>query len=74
MKQTQVTPDTNLNQLVGTATAAPDTNRNFIAPLSGREEVPLVETTATGVAIFHLSKDGSELSYKRIVSNIEDVT
>ncbi len=46
---------------------------NFRAHLSGDEEVPAVETNATGQAIFQLSKDGMELSYKIIVANIENV-
>ncbi len=48
--------------------------RNFNAHLSGGEEVPPVETLATGQAIFQLSKSGDELSYKLIVANIQDVT
>ena len=46
---------------------------NFRAHLSGDQEVPAVESNATGQAIFQLSKDGSELSYKLIVANINDV-
>lgn len=47
---------------------------SFRAHLSGDQEVPPVETRATGQAIFKLSKDGSELTYKLIVANIENVT
>jgi hypothetical protein len=46
----------------------------FTAPLSGREEVPAADTRATGNAVFQLSKDGTELSYKLIVANIQNVT
>lgn len=46
---------------------------NFTAPLSGDQEVPPVATGATGLAKFQLSKDGTALSYKLIVANIEDV-
>jgi hypothetical protein len=49
-------------------------NRNFRAHLSGREEVPPVNTRAQGQAIFQLSKDGNELRYKLIVANIHNVT
>lgn len=42
--------------------------------LSGREEVPTNDSRATGQAIFHLSDDGQELSYKLIVANIQNVT
>ncbi len=48
-------------------------SRNFATHLKGRNEVPAVESSAQGQAIFHLSKDGSELSYKLIVANIENV-
>lgn len=53
--------------------AAAGTNRNFVAHLSGDEEVPVRDTQAQGQAIFHLSKDGTALSYKLIVANIENV-
>ena len=47
--------------------------RNFVAHLSGDEEVPARDTLAQGQAIFHLSKDGTSLSYMLIVANIENV-
>lgn len=47
--------------------------RNAAVALSGGEEVPARPTRARGTAIFHLSKDGTELSYKLIVANIENV-
>ncbi|MBI1296250.1 CHRD domain-containing protein [bacterium] len=60
--------------VAGTAAAAPGNSRNFVAHLSGDNEVPnAVITQAQGQAIFHVSKDGSEISYKLIVANIEDV-
>ena len=49
-------------------------DRNFAAPLSGRQEVPSVDSKGTGVATFKLSKDGSEMRYKLNVANIENVT
>jgi hypothetical protein len=56
------------------AYASPLDQRNFTAPLSGGAERPdPVDTNATGVGIFHLSKDGTELSYKLIVANIDNV-
>lgn len=55
------------------ALAAPPDKRNFTAHLSGDEEVPPADTDAQGQAIFRLSKDGSELSYKLITANIENV-
>jgi len=48
-------------------------NQNFVAHLSGDREVLPVATRATGQAIFHLSDDGTELDFKLIVANIENV-
>jgi hypothetical protein len=56
------------------STALASSERNFVASLKGREEVPAVDTRAQGQAIFHVSKDGSSISYKVIVANIENVT
>ena len=47
--------------------------KNFRTHLTGAEEVPAVETQAQGQAIFKLSADGTELRYKLIVANIENV-
>jgi len=58
---------------MSTAGTASADNRNFAVHLSGDEEVPAVATWAQGQAIFHLSKDGSELHYKLIVANIDNV-
>jgi hypothetical protein len=46
---------------------------NFRAHLTGEQEVPPNESAAQGEAIFQLSKDGTELSYKLIVANLEDL-
>ncbi len=59
--------------LATVGTAAAGENRNFVAHLSGDEEVPAVATLAQGQAIFHLSKDGTQLHFKLIVANIENV-
>jgi len=48
-------------------------NLNFGTHLSGDEEVPARLTNAQGQAIFHLSEDGTELSYKLNIANIENV-
>lgn len=47
--------------------------RNFRTHLSGDNEVPAVETNAQGQVTFKVSKDGSSIDYKLIVSNIENV-
>lgn len=47
---------------------------DFIAaPLSGGEEVPARDTKARGNATFDVSDDGTSISYKLIVSNIDNV-
>ncbi|HLE91789.1 MAG TPA: CHRD domain-containing protein [Anaerolineales bacterium] len=76
MKKTYVTLMIVLIMLVTTsvAYASPPEQRNFVAPLNGNEEVPARDTNARGLAHFKLSKDGTELSYKLIVANIENVT
>jgi hypothetical protein len=57
--------------VTATAQAQP---KNFRAHLSGSEEVPPVDTRAQGQAVFRLSADGTELHFKLIVANIENVT
>lgn len=47
--------------------------RNFRAHLSGENEVPPVDTDAQGQAIFQLDRTGTELRYKLIVANIDNV-
>ena len=59
---------------LSTTTAASGHAGALTAHLSGAEEVPPVDTQATGQAIFRLSADGSELHYRLIVANIVDVT
>ncbi len=54
--------------------AARGHTRNFRAQLAGDDEVPAVETNARGLATFQLDKAGTELSYRLIVANIEDVS
>jgi hypothetical protein len=53
--------------------AKPSGAHHFVAPLSGAQEVPAVDTRARGNAIFHLSADGTQLHYKLIVANIRSV-
>ena len=46
----------------------------FHAILEGDEEVPPVDSDAKGAAIFRTNNDETELNYRLIVANIEDVT
>ncbi|MGH9191203.1 MAG: CHRD domain-containing protein, partial [Acidimicrobiales bacterium] len=56
------------------ALAAPvdASEQNFVAHLSGRDEVPSNVSLAQGQAIFHLSADGTQLDYKLIAANIDN--
>jgi hypothetical protein len=46
---------------------------NFVATLSGAQEVPARDTQARGVATFKLSADGTALAFKLNVANIDNV-
>jgi hypothetical protein len=46
---------------------------NFVAPLSGGQEVPARDTQAVGVATFKLRADGAALAFKVNVANIDNV-
>jgi hypothetical protein len=48
--------------------------RIFRAQLTGDQEVPPVETQARGQAVFQLSRDGQQLSFRVIVSQLHNVT
>jgi hypothetical protein len=54
----------------GMAAAAP---RVFVAEADGAQEVPAVETSAQGTAVFVLSDDGESLGYRVWVTGLEDV-
>jgi len=47
--------------------------QNFVTPLSGAAEVPIRDTLARGAAVFQLNADGTEIRYRLIASNIENV-
>jgi len=47
--------------------------QQFVAELSGKNEVPPVTTTATGVAKFQLAADGQTLDYLISVTNINAI-
>ena len=50
------------------------TKRTFTAALSGANEVPPNDSRARGQAVFQLSQDGTEVSYRLIVANLHNVT
>ena len=47
---------------------------HFHATASGREEVPPNDSRGRGTATFKLSDDGTSMTYRLIVANIENVT
>ena len=51
----------------------PNNALNFVAHAHGEEEVPARPSQGQGEAIFHLNADGTELSYRLMASNIENV-
>ncbi len=57
-----------------TITRVADDARGFLARLSGSGEVPMVDTMATGRAIFRLNKDETELMYELEAFDIDGVT
>jgi hypothetical protein len=61
--------------MISVAVAQPGGQRNFRTHLTAAEEVAVepVVSRAQGQAIFQLSKDGTELRYKLIVANIQNV-
>jgi CHRD domain len=64
-----------LAAVLGVLTLGPtaSASENFVATLSGREEVPARDTLAVGVATFKLQEDGAALLYKINVANIDNV-
>ena len=58
--------------IVGLATASNE-QKNFVATLSGNQEVPARDTQATGVAKLKLREDGAALLFKANVESIENV-
>ena len=59
--------------LVAVGVAIAGANRNWSTHAQGGQEVPARDTNGQAQAIFHLSKDGTELDYKLIASNIHNV-
>lgn len=55
------------------ASAAQGASATYTTPLFGHEETSSPGTHAHGVAQLRLSADGTELSYRLVVANIEDV-
>ena len=50
--------------------AQQQSSQTFTAELTGKNEVPPVNTQATGVAQFQLSSDGKEINYDLSATNL----
>ena len=61
-------------QALGAGGAQTVSAHNLGTHLSGDEEVPARETGGQGQAIFRVNEDGTAISYKLNVANIENVT
>src|SRR5437762_3196320 len=72
MRKTLVFAFAALCVVAGGATAVAGLNDNFGTHLKGQNEVPARDTNAQGQALFHLSDDGTSMSYKLIVANIDN--
>lgn len=59
--------------LLGSTAAQAPAAKNFVAHLDALNEVPPNSSAATGEAVFQLSADGTQLSYRLIVANIDNV-
>lgn len=59
--------------VAGLATTAVAQPSNYTAHLTGDAEVPAVDTQAVGQTVFQLNSDGTELRFRLIAANIEDV-
>lgn len=46
---------------------------SFVSPLSGDEEVPARDTKARGQAVYDVNADGTEIQFRLIASNIDNV-
>lgn len=62
-----------MDVVVTPQSAAPDNALNFVAHTVGGEEVPPRDTPAQGQAVFHLSADGTTMTYRLNVANISNV-
>lgn len=60
--------------LLVTAAPVAATGNRFVAPLNAGNEIPVNDSQGRGVATFHLSPDGTSLTFKLNVANIDGVT
>jgi hypothetical protein len=58
---------------VSAVASSAQTGLHFVTHLTGSEEVPARQTRAQGQAIFHLSPDATELTFRLVAANIANV-
>lgn len=73
MKKTAVLALVAVLAIASVSVGFADSGRNFGAHLRGGSKVPANDSQAQGQAIFQLSADGTELRYKLIAANIENI-
>lgn len=56
------------------STTATSHATEFLATLTSQQEVPPIQSDATGTAWFSINKDGKSISYRLSVKNINNVT
>lgn len=66
-------PDVLNNEAADGAMVSAMAKKTFVAHLNSGNETANVESSGQGQAIFQLNEDGTALSYKLIVANIDDV-
>jgi hypothetical protein len=71
--QTPTATEARAGLVVTSASSVPDNALNFVAHAHGEEEVPARPSRGQGEAIFHLNADGTQLTYRLMASNIENV-
>lgn len=59
--------------VLSAAVAAFAAPRTYVAHMTGSNEVPPVETKGQGQTVFQLNADGTELSFRQTVANLENV-
>lgn len=58
---------------IGASVPTSAASRTYVAHLNGDNEVPANGSRAQGQAIFKVSQDGTEIEYKLVVANIDNV-
>jgi hypothetical protein len=60
--------------LAASTVSAAGQPRTYVAPMSGAQEVPAVDSLARGQTVFRVSADATSIDYRLVVANIQNVT